>query len=310
MTTMNHNAGIKKHDFRLPKKFGKDQLRSIENLYENFARSVTSYLSTTTRLECEVVIQNIDIMRYAHYIQDVEDREVVFTFDVTPIEKTMQEMSMSAFFKPAIGFFLVDKFLGGSGTDVEIQREFTEIELALFEHFVKKLIPYIEESWSKYLDVMIAQRTIEANPKLVQVFTSEDVVIVIAFKAKLGDIETQFSICLPSMELETMLDKFQARNTRLVKRSEATKEIENKQALLNSIKNVEVDLNVVLDEVEINLHDILQLEVNDIITLPKGLNAPVQVLVDNVLWFEAIMGETKHRKAIKIAKLVEKEKVG
>lgn len=309
MSAVNHQISVKKHDFRLPKKFGKDQLRAIENLYENFARSLTSYLSTTTRMECEVVIQNVDIMRFAHYIQTVEDREVSVTFNITPLESAIEDIVMSAYFKPTIGFFLVDKLLGGTGTDLNIERDFTEIEVSLFDYFVGKLIPFFEESWSKYQDAIFAKKALEINPKFGQVFSNEDVVVVIVFKMRLGEELTQFTICLPSTELEVLLEKLQVKNSRLVKR-EHTKEHEYKQALLTSVKNVEVDLNIVLDEVDINLHDILQLEVNDIITLPKGLSAPVQVLIDNVVWFEAIMGETKQRKAVKIVKLVDKEKIG
>ncbi|MBS3986733.1 MAG: FliM/FliN family flagellar motor switch protein [Erysipelothrix sp.] len=307
MTSHEERTRIKKHDFRSPKKFGKDQLRTIESLHESFAKSVTSYLSTSTRTDCEVLVHHVDIQRYGQYINGLDEREITVNFEIAPLEKSLNEITISAHFKPVIGFFLVDKYLGGKGHDVFMDREFTEIEMAIFEHFINKLTPTMEESWIKYLDVIIHRKNIEPNPKYAQVFLSEDVVVVVDFQVKLNDVISGFSLCFPSIELELMMDKFTSKNTRPLKRMDSAKESEYKQALLTSIKNVDVEMNVVLDEVELNLHDILQLEVNDIIPLSKELTSPITVMVDQTPWFEAVMGETKHRKAVKISKLIEKE---
>ena len=307
MTTVNTKLPTKKHDFRAPKKFGKDQLRTVESLHESFAKNLTSYLTTSTRIDCEVLVNNVEIKRFSQYTSTLEEREITVNYEITPIEKSLNEITMSASFKPNLGFFLVDKFLGGRGNDVFYDREFTEIEMAIFEHFLTKLNPYLEESWMKYLDVTINQKSLELNPKFAQVFLNEDVVVIVEFLVKLGEVTSGFSLSFPSIELELMMDKFYNKSARPIKRMDTSKEIEYRQALLASIKNVDVEMSVVFDEIELNLHDVLQLEVNDIIPLGKELNSSVSVLVDNIPWFEAQMGETRHRKAVKVTKLIEKE---
>ena len=307
MTTLSSKSPYKKHDFKAPKKFGKDQLRTVESLHESFAKNLTSYLTTSTRFDCEVQVSHVEIKRFSHYAATLEEREITVNYEIVPFEKSLNEMIMSASFKPNLGFFLVDKFLGGRGNDVFYDREFTEIEMAIFEHFLTKLNPYLEESWMKYLDVSINQKALEINPKFAQVFLSEDVVVIVEFLVKLGEVTSGFSLSFPSLELELMMDKFYNKNLRPIKRMDTTKEIEYRQALLASMKHVEVEMNVVLDEIELNLHDVLQLEVNDIIPLGKALSSPVTVLVDHIPWFEAQMGETRHRKAVKVSKLIERE---
>ena len=47
-------SNIKEYDFSSPKKFTKDQLNSLSNLYENFCRVVSSYFTSILRSVCEV----------------------------------------------------------------------------------------------------------------------------------------------------------------------------------------------------------------------------------------------------------------
>lgn len=307
MTILNRKSPHKKHDFKAPKKFGKDQLRTVESLHESFAKNLTSYLTTSTRFDCEVHVSHVEIKHFSQVAATLEEREITVNYEIIPFDKSLNEMSISASFKPNLGFFLVDKFLGGRGNDVFYDREFTEIEMAIFEHFLTKLNPYLEESWMKYLDVSINQKTLEINPKFAQVFLSDDVVVIVDFVVKLGEVTSGFSLSFPSLELELMMDKFYNKSSRPIKRMDTNKEIEYRQALLASMKHVEVEMNVVFDEIELNLHDVLQLEVNDIIPLGKAMTSPVTVLVNHIPWFEAQMGETRHRKAVKVSKLIERE---
>ena len=104
------------------------------------------------------------------------------------------------------------------------------------------------------------------------------------------------------------MEKFTPKFIRTTKRHDESKEEIQKNAILNSLKNADVELKVVLDEIELDLHDILQLEVNDIIPLSKRYDSNVILKVDDTPWFDAKLGETKQHKAVRIEHHIEKER--
>ena len=310
---MNHThhvsvESIKKYDFRSPKKFGKEQYRTIEELHETFARNCSSYLSALTRLYCEVQIVQIEKLRYYEYINDALELAVCANFDVIPLDESIDEISMLMTFNPDLGFFLMEKLLGGSGEAFDAKREFTEIEVALLENIFGKLSRQIETSWMKHLEIESNLKNLETNPKVIQMMLPEDIVLVIEFKVLLGEINSSFKVLLPSLAFETIMEKFTPKFIRTTKRHDESKEEIQKNAILNSLKNADVELKVVLDEIELDLHDILQLEVNDIIPLSKRYDSNVILKVDDTPWFDAKLGETKQHKAVRIEHHIEKER--
>ena len=310
---MNHTHhdsvdNIKKVDFRSPKKFGKEQFRTLEDLHETFARNLSSYFSALTRLYCEVQIIQIEKHRYYEYINSAQELAVCANYELVPMDESIDELSMLVTFNPDIGFFLIDKLLGGTGEQYDLNREFTEIESALLENLLTKLTRQIEMSWMKHLEIDASMKSLETNPRMIQLMMPEDIVLIVECKVTLGEIDSSFKILLPSLALESMMEKFTPKFVRTTKRHDESKEEIQKNAILNSLKSAEVELKVVLDEIELDLHDILQLEVNDIIPLSKRYDSNVTLNVDDTPWFEARLGETKQRKAVRIEHLIEKER--
>ena len=303
-THLDNIESVRLYDFRSPKKFGKDQLRIIEDLHETFARNLSSYLSALTRLYCEVQITHIEKQRYYEYTSTAQELAICANFDLVPLDESIDELNMLVTINPDIGYFLIDKLLGGNGEGSALNRDFTEIECALFESLLSKLSRQIEMSWMKHLEVDARMKSLETNPRVIQLMMPEEIVLVVEYQVIIGEMNSKLKVLLPSLTLETLMEKFTPKFIRNNKKHDESQ----KAAILNSLKIAEVELKVVLDEIELDLHDILQLEVNDIIPLSKRYDSNVTLNVDDSPWFEAKMVETKHRKAIKIERLIEKER--
>ena len=68
---------IKEYDFASPKKFTKDQIRSLSNLYENFSRVISSYFTSVLRTVTEVTISEIEEQRYYEFSNSLPDNILV-----------------------------------------------------------------------------------------------------------------------------------------------------------------------------------------------------------------------------------------
>lgn len=304
----NKEQQVKKYDFRSPKKFGKEQQRTIESLHENFARSLTTHLTSLTRVVCEIHVEKIEEQRYYEYSNAIDENTIMTNFEILPLDQSMDEATMLINFEPTFGFYMIDKLLGGSGKMVDLKREYTEIELTIFDSIFSKMNRSIESSWSKHLELDAMLKSIETNPRLVQVMAPEDIVMNVSFGMTIDHLQTQFSVCMSALSLEKMMECFTPKFSRSTKKQDMDKEELQKQAIMDNLQAASVELTATLDELDIDLHDILQLQVGDVIPLTKRFDSNITISANNTPWFEAKLGETKTRKAVKISQLMEQER--
>lgn len=58
---------IKTYDFKSPKKFTKERMSTVENLYDSFARALAPYLTGLMQSYCEISVTGIVERRYQEF---------------------------------------------------------------------------------------------------------------------------------------------------------------------------------------------------------------------------------------------------
>ena len=67
---------------------------------------------------------------------------------------------------PSITFAVIDKLFGGKGEgDTKLQRELTEIESAVIEGVIVRVLGNLREAWSNVIDLRPRLGRIEVNPQ-------------------------------------------------------------------------------------------------------------------------------------------------
>lgn len=292
---------IKEYDFRSPKKFTKEQLRAMDSLHENFSRMLSSYLSGLLRVFCEVTVLQIEEQRYYEYNNALPDTTLIGLLDLKPTEKKYSEGTLIMDMSTSVVFSMIDRLLGGSGSGSEMLRDFTEIELAIINNLLEKICARLRDAWCNYIDVDVGIRSIETNARLLQALPPEDTVVIVLLNVKIKNLQGNISICIPAVNLEEMIDNFSQRYTRAYKRQDPEVEKLKKQVILETLTESDLEIKAVLHEFSLDLRDIVQLQVDDVIPLSKNINSDIKVIVDDTPWFNAKMGETKQKKAVKLS---------
>ena len=68
-----NNKKIKNYDFKMPKKFTKEQLKIIDGIFENYGRILSSYLTGLMRTYCKVEVLQIEEQRYYEFNNALPD---------------------------------------------------------------------------------------------------------------------------------------------------------------------------------------------------------------------------------------------
>ena len=294
------NKKIKEYDFSSPKKFTKDQLKSLNNLYENYSRMLSSYFTSILRSACEITISQIEEQRYYEFTNALPDSTLIGILSFLPEGSTYGETTMMVEFSTSFGYMLIDRLLGGNEEPISLEREYTEIELSLLRLVMDKITFYLKEAWSSFFSLEAHFVTIETNGRFVQTFAPQDVVVIITF-----DIDDEFykgsaNICMPAENLEDLIDSFSVKYNHSTKKQDALKEKQRYDRMLDSIKQSEISMEAHLDDCFMSLGEIAQLQVNDVISLNKKINEDITVNVEGIPCYKARLGEVDSKMALRL----------
>lgn len=291
---------VKDYDFARPSKFGKDQLRALETIFDNYARLVSSYLSGYLRIHVQVDVMNAEQLIYSEFTNSLSNPVILSIVNFEPLKGSIV-MELSA----SIGYCIIDRILGGRGETLQKLRDFSEIEKILLERIVYQLLGFMKEPWENVLELNPKLDKIETNSQFAQIIPPNDMTAFITLSIKIGEVEGFINICIPYLVIEPVMSKI---NTKYWFES---KEQENSDIYKEKIENIleyaKVPISAVLGRTYITVNEFISLQCGDVIKIDSFVNSDLDVKVGNLLKFKAKPGIKKGKNAIQITSIIRKE---
>ena len=291
---------VKAYDFKMPKKFTKEQLKIIDGIYENYARMLSSFLTGLMRVYCKVEVLQIEEQLYYEFNNALPDYVMMSMVNMGITDDDVLETNCIMQISNPVVFSMMDRLMGGSGDYSDQNRDYTEIEIGLFSNVLNKMVALLKEPWGTYIDINPTITTIETNARVMQTISPDEVVILVVLEMEIKSIKNTMTFCVPAMNLESIMAKFGDRWSRGTKKLDPKKEKERRISLLDAIKDSELKVDAVLCETKLDLYDVLTMQVNDIIPLNMPIDKNVTVKIGKNLWFDGKLGIKNNRKAVKI----------
>lgn len=291
---------VKNYDFKMPKKFTKEQLKVIDGIFENYSRVLSSYLTGLMRIFCKVEVLQIEEQLYYEFNNALPDYVMMSMVNMGITDDDVIETNSIMQVSNQIAFTMMDRLMGGEGTYYEQNRDFTEIEVGLFSTVLTKMAGLLKEPWGTYIDINPVITTIETNARVMQSISPDEVVILVVLEMEIKDVKNTMTFCIPAMNLESIMSKFGDRWSRTTKKLDPKREKERRVSLLEAIKDSELRISAVLGETKLDLYDVLTMQVNDIIPLNVPIDRNITVNIGDNLWFDGKLGTKNNKKAVKI----------
>ena len=291
---------ISVYDFRRPKKFAKDQLRTLQVIHENMARLLGSYFSGVLRVYCQVELVSVEPQTYSEFINSLPDPVVMSIIEFKPLKGSIiLEISTN------VVYAIIDRMLGGIGLAPEKVRSFTEIEIVLIERIVRQILQIMNNSWSNIIDADFKLEQIETNAQFAQLASPNETIAIITLDAHIGDVQGMMNICIPYLVIEPIINQL---SSRYWFSEQYADENDRKLAdvLASQIETTELELKAVLGKTEINVKDLLELQVGDVINLGKKVDEDISVYVGEMEKFTGVVGLKDRNLAVQITSLCER----
>lgn len=296
----------KKYDFTSPKKFTKDKLKLLKGIYDNYGRLVSSRMNGVLRTACEVEVLSVEEQRYFEFSNVLNENDVMMMLNLKlPDESKNPPMMIHINQKLMVN--MIDRMLGGSGDDDEVDSSYTytEIENALYKKMMKYLLDVTKDAWGNYIKVGMGDQRLEENPGLFQEISLDEPVAIVLLNVKMQSIDGRITICIPGnllMNIFNIIDK--------------RKHIEgiydegianSRELIMSKLRTSTMEIKAELGDASLSLKDVCSLKVGDVIDLNKTKESDVTLYVEEQPWFKGRLGAYNKNAAIKIKRRLEEE---
>ncbi|MFH0924496.1 MAG: flagellar motor switch protein FliM [bacterium] len=284
---------ISAYDFKRPNRVSKDQMRAIKNLHDKLARNFSSSLSAYLRVIVDVSLISVDQMTYGEFLMSLPDPTCFNIISMYPLEgNSVLELN------PSLVFPIIDKLLGGTGQGISKVRQLTDIEQNIIEGILLLLLEDMREMWRPIIDMHLKIEAKETSPHVLQIVSTNEVVILVCFEIKMGEVSGIMNICLPAVVLEPILPKIDAQDWFLgaKKTIHYDNEVKLKRLLSKSVINLIAELGTS----KLKIRDLLKLKVGDIVVLNSKVESDLIIRVSNQPKLKGRLGAIDNKKAMLI----------
>lgn len=288
------------YDFKRPNRVSKEQLRAFRGIHDKMARSLSSQISAIMRSIVEIQLHSVDQMTYGEFLMSLPNPTSFNVFSMKPLEGSgVLEIN------PSIAFPMLDRLLGGRGEPFDSSREFSDIELSLFETVLRVMMSTLKEAWGPVAEVYPSVESKESSPNVVQIVAQNEIVVMVVMEIIIGHTSGMMNICYPVIALEPVLPKLASRDLMLNETSSKKSRNQELQVLIGGA-GVTVETN--LGVAELSLREVLDLKNGDIIRLNSSADDIVSLSVDGKERFKGEIGLRRFRKSIRITEIIYTER--
>ncbi len=291
---------IKDYDFTRPAKFSKEHLRTLEIIFENFGRLVSSNLPAYLRKNVQVDVMNSEAVTYSEFSNALSNPVLLGIVDFAPLKgDIIIELASN------LGFTIIDRMLGGLGDPLEKPRDFSEIELSVLERIFTVLVDLLREPWKNVIEIHPRLERIETNSQFAQIISPSEMIAIVTINVCIGNVEGLMNVCLPFLTLESIMDKL---NTKYWFSTMKNKDEDSYEAFIETaINKAQIPMKVLLGKSTISVMDFINLQVGDIIKLDSHVNDELEVYVGNIVKFKALPGSGAENYAVKVTEIIREE---
>lgn len=282
---------VKKYDFRLANKFTKEQLRSINNIFESYTRLLTNFFTGTLRTSCEIDLVSIEETKYIEFANSLPNVSFLGVIGLSPLVGSSL-ISIST----EIAYALINRVLGGAIIEEEPELNFTEIELVIMERIFRQMLQLLDEAWQKVVDVDSSLERIETNPQYAQIAATNEPIAIVTMNVKINHVEGFIHFCLPHLAIKPVEKLLSVKSMYHIYDDDEKQGIS--EEIIGVIDTTKLNLIARFNNTYSCVEDVLNIQEGDVIVLDHNVNSPINLYVEHMPKFKGKLGVKDKRYSI------------
>jgi flagellar motor switch protein FliM len=296
-TSPSSSLEVRPFDLAKMAKSKKEDLPTLQFVYDRFGKALTSALTLFIEREVEVV---------AGKVQNTEYRELTKNLPLPTNLNLVTTENLRGFliliFDAKLIFSVLETIFGGSRLSApKIEgREFTKIELKVVKKLMDVVLLELEKAWSPVYELRCKYSRSEMNPNYLAIVAPEETVSLCEFTVTVDDVSSWMKVCVPYAILEPV------KNLLVVAPSREDREIKQRwdRQLKNRILEVPLELTALIGRRRMSLHEFVSLKEGSVILVDRHVNDPMPLEINSRTRLKGKLGLFKGNKAVKIEEIV------
>jgi flagellar motor switch protein FliM len=308
-STSQQQRRFKKHDFSGPGTIAKDNLRAMNYLHQQFARTFSSSLSNLLRSLAEVECNTVDQLTYGDFAMSLSDPSCLCKLLMTPLSGTVvMEIGLELVFP------MIEKLLGGQGRLNFPRRRMTEIEKEIIKPMTDLITRDLSTVWKKAKeDIEFRLDGIETEPDYVQIVSPNETVVLVVLSIKFAQVQGIISICFPFTTIERALAEARYDEWRFTTSSfGGSKDEEYRPKVQQGVDKTSVPVRAIFPATTFPICELSQLRVGHVLELDVRVENsqivdPVIIEVAGKARFLGKLGRSGRKKAVKVTGIIDED---
>jgi len=269
-----------------------DALKEIHDKWHKLMnRSVPSLLNAPIGVD----IVATEMLKFGDLIQSFASPTNFSIFHMDPLIGTCLLAV-----EPDLVFSLIDCMFGGTGKSLNKVRDFTMIELRMMRKFNLEVLGHLEKAWEGVCPVSITIKKTESKPDFVKIASPNDLMITVIFSVSGEAFSGRCYLALPYLMLEPIKERLSTIYIRDTDREQIFT-----HHLRRLLQDTEVTLIAELGKAMFTVRDILNFDIDDVLTLNNGPADPINLVVEQVPKYRGIPGVVKGNRALQVAAFIQ-----
>lgn len=291
---------VRPWDIRQAGQIGAEQLRTINQLHQLFARNLSTAIGGYLRIAFECSLASAEHLTYREFLQRLPEKAYVASIDLAPVDAVaVLQLDLP------IAFPIIDVMLGGEGEGSEIARNITEIEEHVLEGIIRIICRELQVSWQAIsLEFKFADR--QKMPQTQRLMPPNEKNLCLSFEIKVSETRGALNLAIPAVVSNALLRKLSADSSYQRRHSpvEARHQIQKK--LLNCFFSVELSMT----GLQVPLHSLTKFIPGNILAFSRSALAPALMLVGDVHLCSALPVRVNDQRAAHVLSLEASTTIG
>ncbi|RXJ56366.1 flagellar motor switch protein FliM [Candidatus Marinarcus aquaticus] len=290
------------YDFKKPNRISNEQFKAFSTLHDKMLRDLITDLSAMLRKIVDIKLYSIEQMTYGEFILSIPQLTSLNTLSLKPLDgRIVVECN------PGISHKIIAELLGSGAIAASdnLDRELTEIEVEIFEHFYKVLVTHMQKAWNEITRINFKIESRDTNANAIQVISDHEIVLLVVLEITIDEDSGFLSICYPISYIDMLLHKIVEK----IFSEGRNKKVSKKRDITTLISGAKMHIDAIMAETELNVFDILNLKKDDVIVFNKNATSPqAKLYINKKEKFLSISGLSNGRKAVQIKANIDHEK--
>src|SRR5271157_5700183 len=245
----------------------KEQLNSISQLHQNFARDLTTAVGGYVRDKFEVALVAVEQLAYRDFLARISDATYYASFHLLPGDASgILQMDLS------LAFPIVDLLLGGPGGASQGTREVSEIEEMLMEGVAQAICHELDLVWRPLgLQVTFEQR--QPVSQMLRLMPAQEKTLTMTFEATMTGSQGMLNIAFPAVVSSALLRKLATELVYQRPRGPAV----HQESILRRLLDSTVEMQLGTPLMPVKLTDLLGMQAGCVLPLRLHIEEPARL---------------------------------